>query len=367
MAIRYIDNVTILADVGEQVTLPSFLIARHDDGSLSTVSVVWSPPIVDTSTEGEFIFVGTVNGYAHKVLCSVQVGRMEDNPSSVFPEAIDTFGLPKKDIQTADVPDIDDYQYFKAKIPRTMVEEYQLKQLREMLADKIILARDVNHMRNAIIEIEKYCHDLQDQLDELEQRVTDLERRVDILEEETVVDGRNLGRGAEVFYEKRNRMLEFRTLVGKGDAEVYEEGREIVIDVQPSEMGCGFEMNSDKYNTCGDLPSFLSSGILAFSDYFNFQMVKINGNSSPQGYWYSLLGVLGMGNNLTQMKNAVRFLKADQSFIVEIKLDDDRFVGMILDNGGGEFYDRRYSEIQNEIYDNIDVYSDDISASRYQL
>lgn len=377
MAIRYIDNITILADVGESVALPSRLIARQTDGSFVTVPVSWKPSTVDTSTEGEFIFEGTVSGYADKVLCSVQVGRMEDNPPSFFPDSLDQFGLPKQDIQTADIPDIDDYQYFKAKIPRTEVEEYQLKQLRELLADKIILARDINHMRNAIIAIEEYCWDLQDQIDALEKRVSELENRVDSLEErveeleeETIIDGANLGYGERVFRRKNTsrRELEFRTLVGGEGIDIYEDGNEIVIEADGSGVGCGFDVDGDSFNTCGELPSFFSSGILALTDFFNFQMVKIVGDRSPTGYWWSMLGVLGMGTNVNDMRQAVRFLKADNKFLIEYRVRDDKYVGVILDSSGGDFYNESYSLIQEEIYEGyIDVYSTDVSASNYEI
>lgn len=380
MAIRYIDNITILADVGESVTLPSKLIARQTDGSFVTVPVSWTPSTVDTSTEGEFIFEGTVSGYADKVLCSVQVGRMEDNPPSFFPDSLDQFGLPKQDIQTADIPDIDDYQYFKAKIPRTEVEEYQLKQLRELLADKIILARDINHMRNAIIAIEEYCWDLQDQIDALEKRVSELENRADSLEErveeleeETIIDGVNLGHGERVFRRKNRsrRELEFRTLVGGEGIDIYEDGNEIVIEADGSGgsgVGCGFDVDGDSFNTCGELPSFFSSGILALTDFFNFQMVKVVGDRSPTGYWWSMLGVLGAGSSADDMRQAVRFLKADDKLLIEYRVRDDKYVGVILDNSGGDFYSESYSLIQEEIYEGyIDVYSTDVSASNYEI
>lgn len=370
MALRYIDNLTILADVGESVALPSTLIARLDDGSLMTVSVNWSPSTVDTSTEGEFIFEGTVSGYAHKVLCSVQVGIMEDNPASSFPEAIDTFGLPKKDIQTADVTDVDDYQYFKAKIPRTAVEDAQLQQLREVLADKIILGRDINHCRNAIIEVEKYCIDLQDQIDALEERVSSLESRMDsvedrvtTLEEETIIDGDNVGSGdAEVFYRKddSNRELEFRTLTGKGQADVYEDGKEIVIEVD-APVGCGYDVKGDSFKTCNNdsndkFPFYAESDRFGFADYMNSQMVELSSG------FYSWLFVFGQGTT-GDFDDCVRMVKGDSKFLIEMK-HGDKYIGMELSGSGGRFYDEGYS-LMNEQLKDVDVWSDDVEMSRY--
>ena len=359
MGLRYIDNLTILARVGEDITLPSTLIARQDDGSFITVSVTWNPSTVDTSTEGEFIFEGTVSGYAYKVLCSVQVGEMEHNPASSFPEELDQFGMPKQDIQTVDIPDIDDYQYFKAKIPRTVTEETQLKQLRELLADKIILARDINHLRNAAIAIEEYCFDLQDQINLLEQRVTDLEGRMDsaedritILENETIVDGVNLGSGAEVFRRKNNRELEFRTLVSKEPekiATIDEESREISIGVDttrfPVPMGI---KNGTQY--------------LKFKSTFNWQMIKVKIDSQNSGYYESLLWVLGMGEN-TDGVYAARMLKSVNSFIIEMKLANDRFAGFIIDSGGARTFNETYSFINEQSHEGLDVYSDNVYIS----
>ena len=381
MAIRYIDNVTILATLGESVTLPSVLVARNDNGTMTTVSVKWTPSSVNTSKEGEFIHEGVVNGYVHKILCSVQVGKMEHNPESIFPHKdglLDEFGLPKQDIQTADVPDIDDYQYFKAKIPRTKVEELQLQQLREMLADKIILARDVNHMRNALVNIEKFCYSLEDRIDLLEKRIDVLEDRVDNLEDrvrtlerETITNGRNLGNGAEVFYGKRGRDLEFRTITGGSQVDVYENGDEIVIDVDidtSGGSGCGTDVQGDSFTTCSPiLPASLGSGILSFSDFFNFQMIKIKGDRSPTGYWYSLLGVLGSGYD-NDMRNSARFLKGDDRFLIEFKDDGGRHNGIELNNNGGEFYNgESSSRIQAEMYDPINIYSTSVGAGQYSL
>lgn len=375
MGVRYIDNITILARVNESISLPPFVMARNDDDTFSTVPITWSPSTVDTSVAGEFIFEGTVNGYVYKVLCSVQVGEAKDNPESLFPERIDQFGLPKKDIQTADIPDIDDYQYFKAKVPRNKVEEYQLKQLKEMLADKIVLARDVNHMRNAILALEEYALDLQDQIRALETRVENLEERVETLElkvsdieDDMVIDGKNIGSGARIFESKVNKKLEMRSLRGRGLAEVYEQGREVIIDVgepdipEPTpETGCGSLVEAKRFEVCDsnmDFRTAMADGVLKFSDFFGMKMVKVKNRKDSGGAPFnSMLWVMGSGENVSNMKYAGRMLKGTQNFIMEIKVEAGQYVGIELSNNGGEFYKESYSKIDDEIYGGGSVYT----------
>ena len=346
MSIRYIDNITIIADVEEDVFLPQTLTARYEDGSFDEVEVTWNPSEVDTSVEGEFIFVGEVQGYVHDVLCSVQVGKIDTNPPSVFPKHIDQFGLPKKDIQTADIPDIDDYQYFKAKAPRTQTEEYQLKQLRELLYDKIILARDINHLRNATIEIEKFIQIMKNRMD-------DLQDRVKILEKETVIDGRNLGDGTEVFYDKEDRELLFRTIKGTGQAEVYGDGDEVIVNVD-APVGCGYDVQGDSFEVCGDLfKLYMGDGIMRFSEFFGVKMVQIKNHDGHDGelYYYSPLIILGMGSSIDTMVGAGRILKSDHSIIFEMKLGENQFIGLEIGKDGVGKYDQVTSRINEEIYD----------------
>lgn len=390
--IRYIDNLTILCNVDESVSLPHSIVAQMDDYSYKIVTVEWENKPIITNEDGmELIYEGEVEGYFKKVLCSIQVGYQTDNPQSAYPWCIDNFGLQKRDIQTEDIPAIDDYQYFKAKIPRTLVEEYHLKQLREKVADQVILARDINHLRNAVIQLEKYGWILQDQLDELFDRVEDLEDRVDWIEENMVIDGDNVGSGAGVFDRKRKRVLEFKTLVGDG-LEIEEGDDElklIVSDQEESGKGkCGVNTLAKTFTTCNGteenhFPTKMWDGMFSFSDYFNMQMVKINNynSASSQPYYHSLLWVLGSGtkNPIAGNSNfgsdgtesslfAGRILKSVEKLIFEIKTDNGKYSGFEVGNKAvGIYNNESESKIQAEIYQNeIDVYSQDVSAkNRY--
>lgn len=340
--LKNIDNITILTEVGEIVTLPSVLIARQDNDSLTTVPVTWSPNKVNTLTKGEFIFEGTVKGYTHKVLCSVQVGEMEDNPESTFPDELDEFGSPKKDIQTSDIMDIDDYQYFKAKIPRTVTENIQLKQLRELLADKIILARDINHMRNAIIALEEYSHGLNE-------RITNIEDRLDNI--------KNIGNGAKIFHkiDENDKELKFRTLKGKNNTNVFEDGEEIIIDVDA--VGCGTDIKSQSFETCGEkFPFRAEDGKFGFRGFMNVQMVELD-----NGY-HTMLWVLGQGTN-GDFDGCARIMKGKNKFFIEMKYGD-LYRGMELSSDLGRFYYENHSLIDNELKkDNgngINIWSDDV-------
>lgn len=392
--IRYIDNVTILADVKESVELPNPLVAHMEDGSTRDVYVNWENKPVDTGEEIELIFVGRVDGYALDVLCSIQVGHQTDNPASSFPECIDQFGLPKRDIQTADIPHIDDYQYFKAKIPRTLAEEYHLKQLRELVADQIILARDINHIRNAIVEMQKYMWVLQDLTDALEDRMDAIEDRVDWVEDNMVIDGRNLGAGSQVFDLKRDRVLEFRSLLAGEGIELRQEEDSIVFDVEEQgDQGsgvCGVNTKSKSFEICHNnnltYPLKMEDGMLKFTDYFNFQMVDVENRGWTEGtnsarYYTSLLWVLGSGTKDPIDSNgnptashgtdsslyAGRLLKANTDLIFEIKTGKSTYAGFKVGEQGVGTYESDQSMIQREIYNGrmvTDIYSTDVHADR---
>lgn len=392
--IRYIDNITILAEVDESVELPNPVVAHMDDGSVRDVTINWEDKPVDTGEERELIFVGQVDGYALDVLCSIQVGHQTDNPASSFPECIDQFGLPKRDIQTADIPSIDDYQYFKAKVPRTLVEENNLKQLREMVADQIILARDVNHIRNAIVEMQKYLWVIQDLTDVLEGRVESLESRVDWVEDNIVIDGRNLGSGSQVFDKKLENILDFRSLVAGEGIELRQGEDEIIFDVEDQgDQGtgvCGVNTRSKSFEVCHEsgltFPVRIEDGMLKFTDYFNFQMVDIvNRDADPDSgaadYYTSLLWVLGSGivdpidsngnerasHGTRSSLYAGRLLKANTDLIFEIKTGKSSYAGFKVGLNGVGTYEGNESMIQREIYNGrmvTDVYSTDVHADK---
>lgn len=323
MARRYIDNITIMADLNESVTLPTTVVCLENSFNYSTATVsywqdgdgnrVTNPP---TNVEGDFIYEGTVNGYAHKIYCSVVVGTLDDCPQSVFPEEIDQFGMPKKDVNTADVPDVDDYQYFKAKTNRTSVEQYQLKQLTEGLASKIIIARDINHVRNAVIEIEKYCKKLNDRITSLEERMDEVEDRLNDLEDEVVIDAENLGSGEEVYAGDKSarpfgKKLQFKTLVA-GDGITLDSDRDeitITADI-PQDSGISMDncgggtFKADNFEVCEEY--------IKFSDYMGIKMMPTEDSVSP-------MFVLGVGEGTSNMKNAGRIFKGKRNFVIEMK------------------------------------------------
>lgn len=369
MAKRYIENITIMADLNEHIELPREVVCLENsfnysmatvdywkDGDGNTVTV---PP---TNVIGDFIYEGTVIGYVHKIYCSVVVGDLDDNPQSVFPDEIDQFGLPKKDVNTADVPDVDDYQYFKAKTNRTTVEQYQLQQLTEGLASKIILARDINHTRNAVIEIEKYCKVLHDMIKDLEDRVEDLEDRMDDLEDMVVVDAENLGTGEEVYagIEPIRRgignKLQFKTLVAGDGITLDSDSEEITItaDIPPQQSGItmdncgGGTFKADNFEVCDEY--------IKFTDYMGFKMMPTQNSES-------VMFVLGVGDGITQadkMVNAGRIFKGTRNLVIEMKTisgfsgidihgdtgsvaiyenDSSSHIDAIIGSGGGSAYE----------------------------
>ena len=328
MAIKHIQNMTILANVGESVTLPNPVIARNDDGSYTSVSVTWNPPSVTTAQAGDYVFVGKVSGYVPEVLCSVIVGGISENPESTFPSEIDEFGNPKVDIQTADIPDIDDFQYFKSKYPRSVVEGYQLQQLRELLADKVILARDINHLRNAVIEIEKF-------LKKLEEEIEDLKKRVEKLEQETVIGGNNVGSGEGVFKDVANRIMNFKSLKGEGGVSVTSSGDEISIgvDIPPPPAptaGCDVDVKGKSFTLCDDtFPMRIEKGSIDITNSGSFGLKMINLKNG--GFWSSLF-CLGQGIG-TDGRGSGRILKTDTGFIFEVKGSSDRYVGLQITVG----------------------------------
>lgn len=355
MAIRRIDNVTYhLETSNTPFTLPTQLPAIMDDGSIVYANIdSWLPSsTVNISIEGDYIHVGTVLGYPSKILASVIVGGHDENPISIFPNEIDNFGNPKVDIQTADIPDIDDYQYFKAKYPRSLTEGLQLERLRDLLVDKVILASDINHLRNAVIEIEKFLRALSDRVDELENRIDLLELRVEKLEEETIIDGHNMGRGGEIFSHVDDRIMSFRTIVGEGDVEVTTTRNEVVIEV-PEKIGCGIPVFGESYKVCGSGVKYsakLSDGKLDITENgsFGFRMIPLV--STPSGNFNSMIWTLGVGST-EGAEGAARMLKCNDGFIFEVKSSSgETYSGFeVRASNIGTYEDVQWSKVNEEV------------------
>ena len=370
MSIRKIQNITIFTELDEQgVSLPTELPAILEDGSVRYVPVTWIPPTINTSVASDNIHVGSVQGYPSKVLCSVITDGIEENPISSFPSEIDDFGNPKVDIQTADIPDIDDFQYFKAKYPRSSTEGYQLMKLRELLADKVILARDINHLRNAVIEIEKFLKKLSDRVDELE-------KRVEKLEQETIINGKNLGSGEGVFKDVANRIMNFKSIVGSGGITVSSNGDEIQIEApeeKPATAGCGVPVKGSSFNICqgsdGDakFPMKITDGSfnITESGSFSFKMVDLKPSGTPPTVFPSLMIVLGQGRTQTSSNvagaGAGRILKVESGYVFEVKNNDGSYSGLEITDDNVDFYN---SVSSSKVNKNLNSISDAYDLSQ---
>ena len=365
MGIKSIQGISIMVEVGMPVVAPTQLpvLLETDNYDLRAI-INWSPSnpnYLDTSVAGDHVYVATVNGTGNNTaVVSVVVGRPEEsNPKSVFPDQIDDFGLPKTDIETSDIPAIDAYEFLKAKNPRHIGEDYALHQYRELLHMKMILARDINHARNAIIEIEKYLknHPFSDYYNEMT----------------------NIGRGAEVYagfdQNAKGKNAEFRTLRGGGMAEVDELSREIEIFVPDLEEGenitiekgansyvisstASCELDCDSHPSVGSInicPNdetsyntwFTNDGIGWNS--FNWKMLPLKG-----GYANSLLMRFGTGVDVNTRNGQGFMLKAQKTFIIEMKTvgsGGTRYEGIELGNGTNDFYSSTRSKIREALLD----------------
>ena len=113
---------------------------------------------------------------------SILVGGIDYNPSSTFPEKRDDFGPMKVPAVAADLPSIDYYQYLVASSTKSKVDLDILKSLKEVLTPKMILAKDINWLRNSITAVQRAYYDLKARLQRLENVVADLAERLGILE-----------------------------------------------------------------------------------------------------------------------------------------------------------------------------------------
>lgn len=355
MAKRYIDNVTIMADLNERVVLPTELVCLENSFNYTMAQVdKWvngdgqTVTEAPTDKEGEFIFEATISGYAHKVYCAVVVGDIDHSPQSIFPEQIDQFGVPKQDIQTSDIPDIDDYQYFKAKLNRTTVENQLLKGLTEGLADKIIIARDVNHVRNAVIEIEKYCLKLKDKMDELESKM--------------IISAENLGTGEGVYAgladDGNSKKLQLKSLKAGNNINITSDANEITIASDGVTMNtCGNnEFVADSFRICKE------DGHVKWADYMGIKYVETDNNNK------SLLILFGQGDGADKnFINAGRIVKSTRNFMMEMKTIGG-FSGIDIhgDTGKVEIYENDIaSHIDARLGNTPSVYSPDIAMTKY--
>lgn len=346
MAWKQVQNPTILANLNDNIELPREVYALDidDNGNTSGWFLVTVTEWTDannnvvttarTDVEAEFIYYGKISGYAHTVYCSVVVGDIEENPESEFPtdfedvtdeDKPDEFGLPKQEVRTADMPNIDDYQYLKSKKNRTTWESAQLQKLTELMASKIIMARDVNHVRNAIVNTQEFCLSLRRALDDV------------------VTDGENIGSGEGEVYagltdndDNFGKKMQFRTIKAGDNINVSTNGDEVEISAEvPEAPGqssdfCTLDpIKARSYDTCSlfykqDGEGGGENG----GAYYRFGGSKFLGikvrRAGQTGDAFSMLHVFGMGDGVDKgMVNAGRIFKGKRDFIIEMKTGVD--------------------------------------------
>lgn len=350
MAWKQVQNPTILANLNDNIELPREVYALDidDNGNTSGWFLVTVTEWTDannnvvttarTDVEAEFIYYGKISGYAHTVYCSVVVGDIEENPESEFPtdfedvtdeDKPDEFGLPKQEVRTADMPNIDDYQYLKSKKNRTTWESAQLQKLTELMASKIIMARDVNHVRNAIVNTQEFCLSLRRALDDV------------------VTDGENIGSGEGEVYagltdndDNFGKKMQFRTIKAGDNINVSTNGDEVEISAEVPEAPdqssdfCALDpIKARSYDTCSlfykqdgegggaDRGAYIRFG---GSKYLGIKVRK----AGQTGNAFSMLHVFGMGDGEDQMINAARMFKGRRDFIIEMKTGYLKYSGI---------------------------------------
>lgn len=350
MGWKQVQNPTILANLNDNVQLPrevyaldistngdvsGWYLVRVNEWKDSNGNVVTT---ARTDKKAEFMYFGSISGYTHTVYCSVVVGDSIENPESEFPidfrdvdyncDKPDEFGVTKQEVRTADMPNIDDYQYWKSKKNRTTFESAQLQKLTELMASKIIMARDINHIRNAVVNTQKFCLSLRRALDDC------------------VTDGENIGSGeGKVFYglvendANFGQKMQFRTIKAGENVNITTSGNEIEISAEGGNQGgeisndfCGVDsIKARSYDTCnlyydGDGQALQKGSYLRFgnSPYLGIK-VRQAYNASAQ----SMIMVFGQGNGLDeQMINAGRIFKGKKDFIMEMKIGHYLYAGV---------------------------------------
>lgn len=344
MAWKQVQNPTIIANLNDNVNLPTevYALEIETNGEIRGWFLVpitkWEDingnvvTTARTDKEGEYIYYGKIRGYIHTVYCSVVVGDIKENPESEFPtdfrdvteeDKPDEFGVPKQEVRTSDMPNIDDYQYLKSKKNRTTFESAQLQKLTELMASKIIMARDVNHVRNAIVNTQEFCLSLKRALDEV------------------VTDGENIGSGEGEVYaglvdneDSFGKKMQFRTIKAGENINISTNGDEVEIsaevpDVELPEASsdfCGLDpIKARSYDTCSlHWKQAGEGGGEKGGAYYRFGGSKFLGikviKTGQIGDAFSMLHVFGLGNGINNgMVNAGRIFKGKRDFIIEMK------------------------------------------------
>lgn len=82
-----IENLNIVIDKGDAFSLPSTVLATMSSGAKVNVPVKWNVDTVDTSTAGEYIFEGEVQGYDEKVKLNLTIKEVDLNEVIEFENA----------------------------------------------------------------------------------------------------------------------------------------------------------------------------------------------------------------------------------------------------------------------------------------
>lgn len=108
---------------------------------------------------------------------SILVGGIDWRPASRFPSEIDLIDAQMKEpVTSSDIPAVDAYQYLISMQTRSSAEDYMLESLKQTLAKKMILARDVNYLGACLLAVERAYFDLIQRIERLEKRVEYIEK-----------------------------------------------------------------------------------------------------------------------------------------------------------------------------------------------
>lgn len=349
MAWRIVENFSLIVAVNEPLVLPvtSVGIDIKPDGTNNGWEVV---PIArwknskgevvtraDTTIKGEFMYYGEVSGYPQPVYLSLVVGHNEENPPSKFPiefmtivdeDRPDEYGVPKREVRTADMPNIDDYQALKSKKNKNTFESAQEQKLTELLSAKIIKAEDINALRNALINTQKFCLSL----------VTPFNL--------TYTDMENVGNGEGRIYadsitntDSFGKIASFRSLKSGDNIDIRQDGDNIVInaEIPPPEGGeitndfCALDpVKAKSFETCDLLykpnaHALIGGAYYKFADYLGMKTIQVANNPNIK----STMFVLGQGDGISNMMiNGGRILKGARDLIIEMKTGANTYSGI---------------------------------------
>ena len=174
---------------------------------------------------------------------------------SVFPEDIDDFGLRKTNTLRGEMVDIEDYQYFMSKLPRLHSEQKRLERLQKLLQNRILMAGDISHYRSAIINIETYIKQLEEEinnrLDNLKDTIELIYYNIENIKEsitniKTIINNwsssgistvnTSCNNGYSIFQNVTEQTLFLRRIRGEGRVDVTDDGDCIHVSVSPKPL-----------------------------------------------------------------------------------------------------------------------------------